>query len=134
MVFARLPALRSMTSSVLLPSAETNSLWRFTSMDKWSMRPRTSRSSMLLSYFGGGVHWAPAPVVERSSKGANRICGPFLKDCEPLYSPHKRPCTLRAGHVPVTRARRSGGLLDPPQGCEPISPRENLRAFDSVPH
>src|SRR5439155_24569658 len=70
---SRFPALRSSTSTELLPSAATNSLWFFTSIEKWSKRPVTSGNGIVLKSFIASESAACA-VRERAPSNEKQMC------------------------------------------------------------
>src|SRR6266704_1760691 len=65
-VFTRLPAFVSITSTVLLPSAETNRRPPFTSADRWSIRPCTSGNSTVFSSRKGCLACPHADATNRN--------------------------------------------------------------------
>src|SRR5437773_437155 len=65
---SRLPALRSNTSTVLLPSAATNSRCPLTSIAKWSNRPFTSGIGIVLMSFSETESSARTAIAARQQR------------------------------------------------------------------
>src|SRR6266496_3962629 len=82
MLLRCLPADTSSTSSVLFPSAATNSRPPFASTAKWSNRPLTPGSGIVLMSLSAAVACARAPMGNADKKINKTAAGVFIEfDC-----------------------------------------------------